>query len=174
VITVSNILFDLARSLENGVPQPGDTDIDLASTIVPIIKIPAPMDGPSTLNTTPLRSSVVAGTFISVVAGVGAGTVTLLMLTKGLWRFNLEMSLATNYALFGAQCTLALVYPVGQATLLGMTVGGAAAAPVVQNAQKTVEVLIPKNGVTLVSVASNNAAGQSMTGYAGVLASKLL
>jgi hypothetical protein len=176
MITNKNALFDLARCLENGYPDANDSVLDIARTVLPTIDLQAPLQAPvPTLNITEQANSIHSAAQFSVIAASGAVFTQLTALKKGLWRFYCNMTLATNYTVGAAAFSINLGnYGNGNVILGAMVPGGAVAAPIAQTSNFVIECLIPTDGVTINVVMTNNAAGQSAIGQAGVTAIHLL
>ena len=175
MITVSNVLFDLSRSLSNGSPETDDVEINIPSQINAFTELIGPTDGPlATSSVAPQQGGFAQSTGISVVAGVGAANTVLATLKKGLWLIDCEMSIGTNYQVAGTAAGLFLNYGNGSLNLLSLTSGGAAAAPVLLYATRKVRVLIPRENATISIITFANGAGQSLTGIASLYGTPLL
>jgi hypothetical protein len=175
VKTVSNFLFDLARSITQGQPDPEDSVIDVAAGIVPSMELMAALDAPVvTSQTAPQNGSFHTSVFLTVNAASGALGSLQATLAKGLWRFDIQGSINSNYtnaSLFAHD--IQLRYPNGTIYLAGFNVGGAAAAPNSQTVSRSLTILIPVQS-ELWTEATNNAAGQNANSAWDILCTKLL
>lgn len=178
MITTQNILFELSRSLANALPEANDNSIDIPSQIIPIITLIAPIDAPVLFaNTTPQRSSWFNGVGVTSIGPGVAVSQLIATLTKGLWRFDTQMVSSTNF--LGTAAALPgqinLVYPnTGLVILHAAGASGSAGSPVQTTSQRITDILIPVDGVTMRMENAATLAGQTFSGFASIIATKLL
>jgi len=177
MIITSAILFDLARSLTNAVPQSGDADIDVPSGIQPIITIISPVE--ITLN------APSADTFRQSVAFTNnfqrtnqAGTqLGILILGKGLWRIVAQLSATFNYSDLGSggipALSLAFLSTNNNPHLVHLCAAGAAATPLAGYSTTTTDMLLAKD-TTMVLNIGQAPVGGTMNGQASAICTRLL
>lgn len=179
MITTSNLLFELARSIKNGTPEVSDSDLQVQDNISPVMLLVSPHDSmsiPSTSNANEGSFHTVAA--LNVIAASGALNNLIATLSKGLWRFNFHMAFTSNYLTSASQfehyINLQYTGGLGSMPMIGVLPGGSAANPQAQVVTRTVDILIPVEGAQLRSVAQNNAAGQSALSVTDVFCQRLL
>jgi hypothetical protein len=174
VKTVSNFVLDLARCLSNGLPDAEDSLLDVAAGVLPTIELQSPLETNVVGSSLDVQNGTCFQTSPITLNGA-AGPVNQLLLTlaKGLWRFDVSLSIASNFASVGPFVALQLTFPAGGFNLISCPAGGAAAAPVITSLSRTFKILLPRT-VTISAVVSATIAGQSVNGHVDILATKLL
>lgn len=175
MITVSNILLQGARGLDNANPQNGDAEITVPNTLLGTVPLRFPLDITTVTDPTiPMTTSFSAAGAALVIGGGGAVSTLIATLSKGLWEINAIGSFSSNYddvnGTFEHRLQLAAPSTV---QIIGFKAGGIAAAPVVQSVQRTMLILIPIQS-TITVVGNNNAAGQRANSYFNIICSRLL
>jgi hypothetical protein len=176
MITISNVLTEIARVI--GITQPGanDSEFLIQPTVLLVIPPLTPIDKFNVGAVGDIQRQSFAGSIAATVsAGGGAFGANVAQVGKGLWRFNVMGSFSSNHGPSAAFAEFALIITNGTGSLylLHFNVCGTATQPTVQNQTRTVEVALATDSI-LSATLSNNAAGQTDTGTFSLTAQKLL
>jgi len=177
VRTTNNLLFELARSIENGNPENQDSYLTVGDDVQAVVSLRSVCDVPFLLSASAVnRSSFNANADINVNAASGAVSTTIATIGKGLWEFDCFGSMNSNYVDTSAtfEQRIHLVWASGIIVLIGFKASGAAAAPVAQSGSRRLTVLVPVSNAILVKVGNNNAAGQNCNSFFSIFANRLL
>lgn len=177
MITINNLLFELARSINNGSPEPDDSSIQVPDQISGIVSLRGVADQPQQTTSSTLNvSSFGVSSNMLVNSASGAISATIATIGKGLWEFNAYGSYSSNFqdVTNTFDHRIHLVWNSGIILLIGFKSSGATAAPVAQTGSRVLTLLIPVDGAILVQVANNNAAGQISNSVTSIFANRLL
>jgi hypothetical protein len=176
--TTAGALYDLARVVGQSKTEAGDEEMDVVSFYTPVIELFAPMDGPQkTTSTDVMNRSFEVHPTISVQAGSGAVSVLVATLSAGRWKFNCQGSMWSNYIPTISvldQGNINLTYGNGTINLLQFAPSGSSANPIAVAIARTVDLLLPVDGVQIRTFAQNNAALQNMVIQFNVSCLKIL
>jgi len=175
--TTSNLLLELARSLENGFPESQDSEMDFPAEVQPITELRRPMDvNPVTTATTVQNGSFGVSATALVNNGGGAITSTVATVGKGYWEFDVTGSYTSNYQDVngGAESRLTLNINGNTSFLLAFRAGGSAANPQAQCMNRKVRILLPQTSTVIQVQANNNGAGELQNVVFHLYAHKLL
>jgi hypothetical protein len=177
LITTNNLLFELARSINSGNPQPDDSDLVVGRDVSPTITLRSACDVPQIITIGNVQqSSFNVNADLEVNGGSGAISTTVANVGKGLWEFDCFGSMNSNYVDTSTtfEQRVHLVWAGGIIVLMGFKASGALAAPVGQSGTRRLTVLIPTTPCIVVKVANNNAAGQACNSFFSIFATRLL
>lgn len=171
----TTLVTELARTIGSSRPEEGDTEIQIPPVILPTASLPFPLNDPAVPGSAVLqRSSTASWGSLAILNGGGAVSAQLLLLAAGLWRFNVQGCISSNYAQTGQfTAWVSLEYLGSVFYLLGLYAGGAVAAPTAYASSREVEVMVPTQS-TIVIAGLNNGAGDLMRAAFHVSAAKLL
>jgi hypothetical protein len=182
VIVTSPLLAGLARSGALASPTDRLSDLDVANAISPVVVLPLPLD---TLNEPAITSTVQQ---VSVRKSDSNNRTNLasivdtvfLTLSKGLWRINVQASIAANFVLVGSTFfAVKMQYPGSAQTikLVGLLPCGGASVTTYVGMWMTreIDVLIPLDGAQITQdiPASNGVVTNNIITQMDVLCTKL-
>lgn len=172
--TTNNLLLDLARCLDQGIPDMDDSVLDVLNNISPIVEFPRPLDALNVSASADVHSETwhTSG-FHSQVNGAGTNQ-QLGFCSKGLWRFDVILAMSSNYQVASLYpMSIQLIQSSGTVYLAGLVPSGAAAAPVSDNVNRSLLLLLPRNS-ELRAVSAGNAVGQILQASFDITCSRLL
>lgn len=176
----TNLLLEMARSIRQSMPEPGDNTIDIPSTFLPIISPESPLDVASNPSVSVEQNGSWQNSgFNSVIGGAGGASAHIGRIGAGQWELDVHLACCTNFfrstgVLFPIHIRMEVPHTTGVSHyILGTYEMGTAADPKSQSLFVRKKILVSQPAQILYALTNNAAAEFTLFSFA-VLARRLL